>query len=138
MVICETEFPQILNDINKFLGSYTVELVFVNSDEMKELNLTERGIDKTTDVLSFPLFSKIDNYGDFPIGSVAINLDLAKRKANELGHNVNDEIALLFTHGFLHILGFNHETDNGEMREKEREIIENFKLPKSLIIRNEI
>ena len=138
MVICETEFPQILNDINKFLGSYNVELVFVNSDEMKELNLTERGIDKTTDVLSFPLFSKIDNYGDFPIGPVVINLDLAKRKANELGHNVNDEIALLFTHGFLHILGFDHETDNGEMREKEREIIENFKLPKSLIIRNEI
>ena len=65
-------------------------------------------------------------------------MDLAKRKANELGHNVNDEIALLFTHGFLHILGFDHETDNGEMREKEREIIENFKLPKSLIIRNEI
>lgn len=137
MVVCDSEFPEILSEINNFLGGKNVELVFVNSDEMKGLNLTERGIDKTTDVLSFPLFDELNNFGDFPIGSVVINLDLAREKANELGHSENDEIALLFTHGFLHILGFDHEIDNGQMREKEREVIEKFSLPKSLIIRTQ-
>ena len=47
-----------------------------------------------------------------------------------------DELKLLLIHGLLHLIGYDHETDNGEMREKEREIITHFKLPNSLIIRN--
>ncbi|MGJ9366302.1 rRNA maturation RNase YbeY, partial [Campylobacter jejuni] len=52
-----------------------------------------------------------------------------------LGHSYEEEISLLFIHAMLHLLGFDHENDNGEMREKEKELIEHFNLPKSLIVR---
>lgn len=64
-----------------------------------------------------------------------INVDLAKQKAKELGHSYEEEISLLFIHAMLHLLDFDHENDNGEMREKEKELIEHFNLPKSLIVR---
>jgi len=54
-----------------------------------------------------------------------------------LGHSYNDEVTLLFIHGLLHLLGFDHEVDNGQMREEERKLIEYFSLPKSLILRSE-
>ena len=53
----------------------------------------------------------------------------------QLGHGRDDETALLFTHGMLHVLGYDHESDDGQMRAKECEIIEKFRLPKSLIVR---
>jgi probable rRNA maturation factor len=71
-----------------------------------------------------------------PIGSIIISADKVKQKADELGHSKEDEFKLLLIHGLLHLTGYDHETDNGEMREKEEEIIKNFNLPKSLIIRN--
>ena len=64
-----------------------------------------------------------------------INRDLALSKANELGHRIDEEIALLFIHGLLHILGFDHENDDGQMRRKEIEIITELNLPSSLIVR---
>ncbi|MGP1485084.1 MAG: rRNA maturation RNase YbeY [Campylobacter sp.] len=133
MIICNDEYPQILDQICSFLTNADVELVFVKSQEMREINLAQRGIDKTTDVLSFPLVMQMH----LPLGSVVINKDLAQEKATELGHSYDDEMALLFTHGLLHILGFDHEKDNGEMREKEIEVIKNFNLPNSLIVRTE-
>lgn len=131
MIICESEYPKILDEILEFLGGDDIELVFVNADEMREINRENRSIDKATDVLSFP-YVKMQN---FPIGSVVINTDEVKIKADEFGHLPDEEIALLFTHGMLHILGFDHENDNGQMRDKESEIITKFALPKSLIVR---
>jgi probable rRNA maturation factor len=100
---------------------------------MRELNLSSRGIDKTTDVLSFPL----EDLPYAPLGSIVINIELAALVADEFKHDVNDEIALLFIHGLLHLLGFDHERDNGEMRVKEEELIRRFSLPESLIYRTE-
>ena len=135
LILCDEKYPQILGEILAELSDDAVELVFVRSEEMREINKNERGIDKTTDVLSFPL-ENVPFGGDIKlIGSVVINLDLVEQKSLEFSHSNNDEIALLFTHGLLHILGFDHEIDNGEMRAKECEIIEKFKLPKSLIVR---
>lgn len=110
-----------------------VELVIVNAQEMHELNLEHRGVDKTTDVLSFP----IDDFPHAPLGSIVINHELATSKASELGHSSEEEIALLFIHGFLHLLGYDHEIDTGEMRELEEAWILHYKLPKSLIVRTE-
>ena len=70
-----------------------------------------------------------------PLGCIAINVDLAREKAAELGHDEADETALLFTHGLLHVLGFDHESDDGQMREAEERVIAKFNLPKSLIVR---
>lgn len=132
MIVCDEEYPKILDEIADFLTRGEIELVLVNNDQMREINLTKRGIDKTTDVLSFPL----EYVPHFPLGSVVINLDLVSQKAAEFGHCNDDEIALLFIHGVLHILGFDHETDSGEMRQKEVELIKKFSLPPSLIIRS--
>ena len=132
MIFCECEFDPLLEQIADFLGAGDVELVFVNDDEMRKINHEQRGIDKATDVLSFP-------YEQVPgglMGSVVISTDTASRVAGELGHSIECEIALLFLHGILHILGYDHEIDDGQMREKEKEVIEHFNLPDSLIIRN--
>ena len=78
-----------------------------------------------------------ENFAPALLGSVVINLDLVELKAAQLGHGRDDETALLFTHGLLHVLGYDHESDDGQMRAKECEIIEKFRLPKSLIVRTE-
>ncbi|HIP46830.1 MAG TPA: rRNA maturation RNase YbeY, partial [Campylobacterales bacterium] len=109
-----------------------VELILTNDTEIAAINLSERGLDKATDVLSFPL----EPLPSFPLGSIMISVDRAEAVANELGHSSDEEIALLFTHGMLHLLGYDHEVDEGEMREKEQEVIAHFLLPKSLIVRN--
>lgn len=133
-MILSNEKCEFLEKIANSLSPKDVELVFVDSKEMQELNVTHRGQDKSTDVLAFPLENIDEN---LPLGSVVINVDLAKQKAKELGHSYTDELSLLFIHGMLHLLGFDHESDEGQMREKEKECIEFFKLPKSLILRNE-
>ncbi len=132
MIICEDNYPAILDEITDFLTDGEVELVFVRAEQMRELNLKERGLDYATDVLSFPL----EPAPHFPLGSIVVNLDKVAEKACEYGHGEEDELALLFTHGLLHVLGFDHEKDNGEMRAKEEEIIKKWGLPDSLIVRN--
>ncbi|MDY4445963.1 rRNA maturation RNase YbeY [Campylobacter sp.] len=132
MIFCECEFDPLLEQIADFLGAGDVELVFVNDDEMREINHEQRGIDKATDVLSFPY----EQVSGGLMGSVVISTDTASRVAGELGHSIECEIALLFLHGVLHILGYDHEIDGGQMRQKEKEVIEHFSLPDSLIIRN--
>jgi probable rRNA maturation factor len=112
--------------------SKIIELIIVNDTTMKTINSEQRGVDKTTDVLSFPL----EDFPHFPLGSIVIISDLSKIKANEFGHSLKDEITLMFIHGLLHIKGYDHECDDGEMREQEERLISEFKLPKSLIIRN--
>ncbi|MDR1613940.1 MAG: rRNA maturation RNase YbeY, partial [Campylobacteraceae bacterium] len=110
-----------------------IECIFVNSEDMRLLNFKERGKNESTDVLSFPL----EELPYAPAGSIVINLELASSMAKELNHTLDDECALLFIHGLLHLLGFDHENDNGKMRIKEKELIESFRLPKSLICRVE-
>jgi probable rRNA maturation factor len=115
------------------LSSKEVELLLVDAVSMQALNHEHRGIDKPTDVLSFP----IEDFPHAPLGSIVINYELAQEKADELGHTREDEITLLFIHGLLHLLGYDHEVDTGEMREKEEALIMAYHLPMSLIVRVE-
>lgn len=133
MIICD-ENVDFLEKIAQKISSKDVELIFLNNEQMRNLNLEQRGIDKSTDVLSFPL---IDIAKNLPLGSIVINTELAKEKAKEFNHTYEEEISLLFIHAMLHLIGFDHEIDKGEMREKEKELINFFKLPKSLIVRND-
>ncbi|MDR2790481.1 MAG: rRNA maturation RNase YbeY [Campylobacteraceae bacterium] len=123
----------LLEKIALSLSKKDIECIFTNSENMRELNLKERGKDEITDVLSFPL----EDLPFAPLGSIVINLELAGSTAKELNHSLSDECALLFIHGLLHILGFDHECDKGEMRAKEEELIKKFALPKSLICRTQ-
>lgn len=123
---------KLLNDIVEYLKiQKDIEIILTNNEEIKEINKEFRGVDKATDVLSFPL----EDIEFMPIGSIVISINKAIEVAKSLNHSIEDEVALLFTHGLLHILGYDHEVDNGQMREKEEEIVKHFKLPKSLIVR---
>ena len=122
----------ILEKITQSLTDASVELIITDNDTIQELNASYRDKDKPTDVLSFPMEQEIPG---MPLGSIVISKDFVEEKAREFGHSSDDELALLFIHGLLHLLGFNHEVDSGEMRQKEQEIIEAFGLPKSLIVR---
>ncbi len=131
----ETEFELNLELFEEIASSKTpalIEFVLTNNENIQELNNNFRQKNEPTDVLSFP-YEKMQFA---PIGSVIVSLDFAQQKAQELGHKTEDEIALLFIHGLLHILGFDHESDNGEHRDEEAKLVELFSLPKSLIIRN--
>ncbi|MDT8338255.1 MAG: rRNA maturation RNase YbeY [Sulfurimonas sp.] len=123
----------VINAIADSLTKKEIELILTSSDEMREINKTHRNIDKDTDVLSFPY----EEMPMSPIGSIVISSSHVEASAKEFGHSTDDEFALLFIHGMLHLLGYDHEVDNGEMRKKEAELIEKFNLPKSLIIRTQ-
>ncbi|MDQ1244143.1 MAG: putative rRNA maturation factor [Campylobacterota bacterium] len=110
-----------------------IELIITDANEMREINKTHRNIDKATDVLSFPY----EEMPMSPLGSIVICSLHVEEKAKEFGHAQSDEFTLLFIHGLLHLLGYDHEVDNGEMREEEFRLIEKFNLPQSLIIRNQ-
>ncbi len=122
-----------LEAIKESLTQKDIELLVVHNDEIQELNKEHRNIDKATDVLSFPMDFEFDN---MPLGSIVISVDYVEEKAKEYGHTFNEEFNLLFIHGLLHLLGFDHEIDNGEHRAKEEELIKSFNLPDSLIVRN--
>ncbi|MCQ2784294.1 rRNA maturation RNase YbeY [Helicobacter pylori] len=122
----------LLEKIASFLApTQTIELILVSDETMREINRDLRNCDYATDVLSFPL----ETIPHAPLGSVVINAPLAQENALKLGHSLEDEIALLFIHGVLHLLGYDHEKDKGEQRQKEGELIKAFDLPLSLIER---
>jgi len=123
----------LLSKIALSMSDKLIELIITDNKEIQEINAQFRGIDKPTDVLSFPY----EDSPMAPLGSIIISQNFVLDKAQEFSHSADDELALLFIHGLLHILGYDHEVDNGEMREKERELIERFNLPASLIVRTQ-
>ncbi len=122
-----------LEIIKNELSPKDIELILVKNDEIQILNKEHRNIDKATDVLSFPLEYDMPN---MPLGSIVISVDFVEDKAKEFNHSFLDELTLLFIHGMLHLLGYDHEVDNGEHRIKEEELIKKYNLPNSLIVRN--
>ncbi|MBD3791410.1 MAG: rRNA maturation RNase YbeY [Campylobacterales bacterium] len=121
-----------LEQIASLLTDASIELIITDNETIRELNARYREKDKPTDVLSFPLDQAIPG---MPLGSIVISEAYVREKSVEFGHTPDDELALLFIHGLLHLLGYDHEVDNGEMRAKEEALIEQFGLPKSLIVR---
>lgn len=90
-------------------------IAFVSDKKIRELNRQFRGIDKATDVLSFP--------SDGPdLGDIAVSVDTAAAQAKENGLKFDEEIAQLILHGLLHLSGYDHETDNGEMNRLELQL----------------
>ena len=128
-----------LEEIAQALSAKEVELIIVNDEKMLELNSEYRGKESSTDVLSFPLEAPFTEQSIFgmPLGTIIISDAYVKKEAKALGHSEQDELSLLFIHGMLHLLGFDHEVDDGEMRAREKELIEQFGLPRSLIHRTE-
>ena len=85
-------------------------VVLAGDRTLRSLNARYRGKDKPTDVLSFP-----GPGGEAGLGDVVISLDTAERNARALGRTLPQEVDVLALHGFLHVLGYDHETDDGTM-----------------------
>ena len=100
-----------LDAIGKSESSATI--AFVSDKRIRELNRQFRGVDKATDVLSFPAEEKLN------LGDIAVSVDTAAVQAKESGLTFDGEIAQLILHGLLHLCGYDHETDNGEMNRLE-------------------
>ena len=115
----------------KFEGSVEVSVRFVDDEEIHRLNLEYRNMDKSTDVLSFPLGENgvYDiNYdtGAKMLGDIVISVEHAVEQAKTYGHTLQREIGFLTVHSMLHLLGYDHEQGGLEqmrMREKEEEIL---------------
>jgi probable rRNA maturation factor len=112
-----------------------VGLLIVGDEAIHEFNLEYRGVDRPTDVLSFPLMepgeeptqADIDpETGEVVLGDIVISLPAIERQAEEYGHSPAREAAFLAVHGTLHLLGYDHETDDerAEMRKLEEAVLE--------------
>lgn len=97
-----------------------ISVSYVDNRAMKRLNATHRGLDKTTDVLSFPANP---GPGEFPhLGDIVISLPVADKMAKKMGVSRRREVETLVIHGFLHLCGYDHETDQGEMMALQAEL----------------
>jgi len=142
VLMCATVALEVLKQNPKLLGA---DFIFVNSDTIRNLNREKRGKDEVTDVLSFPMLGlnaeQIAYKKDFLIdydqegerlllGDVFICVQRAIEQAEEFGHSFEREICYLAVHGFLHLLGFDHETetDKNRMRAFEETVLKKCKL----------
>jgi probable rRNA maturation factor len=108
-------------------------VIFVTSnEEMRKLNREYRRKDEPTDVLTFP------SQSPRVLGDIAISVEIAAANAAELGHSTETEVKILILHGLLHLAGYDHETDNGDMQKRETELRQQLKLPTGLIERAHI
>jgi len=110
----------------------SLAVVIASDDAVRELNRAYRHIDRPTDVLSFPTRDGPDfvvpGEAELYLGDVIISWPTARAQADEAGHSVRDELALLVVHGCLHLLGYDHATDaeRSEMWERQESILDQY------------
>jgi probable rRNA maturation factor len=109
-----------------------VNVLVTSNAEMKSLNRRFRGKDKPTDVLSFP--PAPDANKDLA-GDIAISAEIATQNARSLGHAPAVEVKILTLHGILHLRGYDHERDHGQMARREQQLRRELRLPVGLIER---
>jgi len=100
-----------------------VHVLVTDDATMRGLNRDYRGHDRTTDVLSFPDGERLPT-GRVLLGQIVISLDAARRQAGQLGHGEIRELEELLLHGTLHLLGYDHSRDKGEMNDLELKLRE--------------
>ena len=128
--IDDTQVVAFLNRLAADLAQRREFAVLVSSDDaVRTANRQFRGISKTTDVLSFP------DGEDGRLGDILISAGRAQAQAARYGLSVEDELKTLALHGLLHLLGYDHETDNGRMGARETKLRKRYGLPSGLIER---
>ena len=118
-----------------------VSILLTTDQAIRRLNRRFRGKNRATDVLSFPayVFHVPAARGLSPepvIGDLAISVDTARKQADEMAHALGIEIKVLMLHGLLHLAGYDHETDDGEMALLEQKLRSKLRLPHGLIERS--
>lgn len=101
----------------------SMSLCLVSDRRMRELNRRYRDMDRTTDVLSFPADDDSDPHEESYLGDLVISVPAAHRQAKERGHTLARELRILVIHGYLHLLGYDHETDDGAMMRRQRRLV---------------
>ncbi len=125
-------------DYEQYGNPAEVSVTFVDNEEIHALNKRFRGVDKPTDVLSFPLFDYDGTSEEPPVdemlgmlGDIVLSLEQAAEQAKTYGHSFEREVSFLTVHSMLHLLGYDHETgeeDDADMRRRQSEIVESMGL----------
>ena len=126
----------IINEALKVEGlsnNYEVSISFVENDEIKALNREYRGVDKETDVLSFPMDDEFQISTPL-LGDIIISMEKANEQATIYGHTIEREIGYLIAHSMFHLMGYDHLIDAEKkiMREKEKQVMKNLKIFKDI------
>ena len=115
-----------------------VNVVITNSKNIQEINKSHRGIDKATDVLSFPMYERgeldhIELDHEDILGDMVISIEKVEEQAKEYGHSFERELAYMVVHSFYHLLGYDHmnDMDKQEMRKKEENILNKLNITRS-------
>ena len=103
------------------LSKAELSIALVSDAQIRRLNKLYRNKDKPTDVLSFPIGEKVEDW--LILGDIVISVDTAKRQAQELGYSLEEELKRLLVHGLVHLLGYDHEL-GGEEEKKFFELEE--------------
>ncbi len=121
-------------DYEQFGNPCEVSVTFTDNEKIHALNKKFRGVDRPTDVLSFPLFDYEGVSEEPPVdelmgmlGDIVLSLEQAQAQAEEYGHRFEREVAFLCVHSMLHLLGYDHETgeeDEADMRRRQSEIMD--------------
>jgi len=123
--VYDNEIKNLFNIALKMVGvkeNVSINIIDVSPDTIKEMNNDYRGVDRVTDVLSFPMINSINEikdeidavFGECNIGDIYINPTRAKEQAVEYGHSYKREYCFLALHGILHLLGFDHIKEDEE------------------------
>jgi probable rRNA maturation factor len=124
-------------DYEGYKNNAEVSVTFTDNEKIQKINNEFRGIDKPTDVLSFPLtdYESADvpfvDELDGSLGDIVISLERAKEQAEEFGHSFDREIAFLTVHSMLHLLGYDHvnnEEEELDMRKRQSDVLTNMGL----------
>lgn len=106
---------------------FEVSVSFVTNEEIHGLNRDYRGVDRSTDVLSFPLDEEDEVFGEMDVllGDIVISMETAMEQAEEFGHSLTREVVYLTVHSMFHLMGYDHmtEEEKAEMRGKEKAVL---------------
>ena len=132
-VIGQAFFIEGIDKINLYIN-----VILTNPENIRKANKQYRNIDKETDVLSFPMFEKDEieyikcngNEVQEVLGDIIISIDRVEEQAKEYGHSFEREFAYMLIHGFYHLMGYDHMTEDekNEMRKKEEEVLERLQI----------
>ena len=121
-------------DYEQYANPAEISVTFTDNEEIHKLNKQFRGVDRPTDVLSFPLFDYEGESEEPPVdeligmlGDIVLSLEQAELQAKEYGHSFEREVAFLTVHSMLHLLGYDHETgeeDELDMRRRQHAIMD--------------
>ncbi|MBO6195237.1 MAG: rRNA maturation RNase YbeY [Bacilli bacterium] len=121
------EYTKYLLEYMKIDASFSV--IIIDNDRIHEINKTYRGIDRPTDVISFAL-EENENYEvqERLLGDIYISIDKVYEQAKEYGHSIKRELFFLVTHGFLHLLGYDHmeKDEEKEMFDLQEKILDSY------------